>query len=683
MRRLWLGLACPSTLVLGLAVLPFEAGAAEWFFGEDGFSEGSQPRVTMDGAGETVVVYQASEGFGSAIRASLRPPGGDFSRVAVSGEGHSVEAPDVAIDPAGDVVVVWQEGEGPGDARIYESFRPSGGSFGVPVPISAVGATAPAVAMDGRGDVTVVWLLNDKTNEIVQAATAPRDGSFSAPVALSGDGGDASSVEVAMDAANDVVASWTRTVSGVTQFEDALARAGGGFPAPDGQGDGSVIGESESGSIKAPVEPPVQHVVLNGLGEALAVWRTSGGEVRVARLGAGSSSFGAPVTLGNSTARPSLAMNEEGEAVIGWPVAVGMDVATAPVGGSFGTPENVISVDGGTPEEAELTIAPGGTVALVWLMAKEGSGDEWNEVAEEATVRPPGGVFEPLWHQYSYAEKLTVAANSLELASDADGDVFGIWQEGTDLADRVESMLYDGGPVLGQVAVPATGLTGQPLSFSTTTPVSVWAPLESITWDFGDGASASGVSTTHTYTHPGVYHLTLTATSTQGGRPARQENVGTAVTRTITITSPPGQPSVSLPVVTNVHESHRVWRESRRLARLSRSARRLPVGTTFSFSLNEPASVAFKFTEPAHGRKIGKACIAQTKTNEHKHRCTRTVTVGTLTFSARAGTNKMRFEGLISKHKKLKPGSYTLLVTATASGKRSATRMLRFTIAIG
>ena len=54
---------------------------------------------------------------------------------------------------------------------------------------------------------------------------------------------------------------------------------------------------------------------------------------------------------------------------------------------------------------------------------------------------------------------------------------------------------------------------------------------------------------------------------------------------------------------------------------------------------------------------------------------------GTLTFSAHTGTNKVRFEGVVSRHKKLRLGSYTLLVTATASGKHSTTRTLHFTIA--
>jgi hypothetical protein len=61
----------------------------------------------------------------------------------------------------------------------------------------------------------------------------------------------------------------------------------------------------------------------------------------------------------------------------------------------------------------------------------------------------------------------------------------------------------------------------------------------------------------------------------------------------------------------------------------------------------------------------------------------RTVVAGTLTFSAHVGTNKVRFEGRISKHKKLKPGSYTLLVTATASREHSTPRTLHFTIAKG
>jgi hypothetical protein len=148
------------------------------------------------------------------------------------------------------------------------------------------------------------------------------------------------------------------------------------------------------------------------------------------------------------------------------------------------------------------------------------------------------------------------------------------------------------------------------------------------------------------------------------------------VTASIAVGAAPVAPSIS-----SLSQTAKRWREGNALAHISASKKkRLPLGTTFSFALNVAARVTFQFTQPASGRKVGKKCVAQTKKNKNKRRCTRTVIAGTLTFSAHAGTNKVRFQGLISKHKRLRPGSYTLLVTAAASGKRSATRTLHFTI---
>ena len=177
----------------------------------------------------------------------------------------------------------------------------------------------------------------------------------------------------------------------------------------------------------------------------------------------------------------------------------------------------------------------------------------------------------------------------------------------------------------------------------------------------------------------GAHTFTVNATDSDG--------VGASQSVGYTVVAPPPTPVVTpvAPTLSGLSESAKTWREGNLLARLSASASRRkkkpPVGTRFSFTLNVPASVTFTFTEPAGGRKVGKKCVAQTKKNRHKRRCTRTVIAGALTFSAHAGTNKVRFQGLISRHRKLKPGSYTLLATATASGKHSTTRTLHFTIA--
>jgi len=139
------------------------------------------------------------------------------------------------------------------------------------------------------------------------------------------------------------------------------------------------------------------------------------------------------------------------------------------------------------------------------------------------------------------------------------------------------------------------------------------------------------------------------------------------------------------PVVSGLTQSATTWREGNALASISsagESRRKPPVGTTFSFTLNVAASVTFQFTHSVGGRRVGGKCVAQTKRNKGKHRCLRTVIADTLAFAAHAGRNNVRFDGRVSSHKRLAPGSYKLLVQAVAAGKASATAALRFTIAV-
>ncbi len=210
-------------------------------------------------------------------------------------------------------------------------------------------------------------------------------------------------------------------------------------------------------------------------------------------------------------------------------------------------------------------------------------------------------------------------------------------------------------------------------------------------WNFGDGTALEngGPKPQHTYASPGAYTATVTV-SDQDGCSSRLIFTGqtaycngsTAAQATRTVTVPP--PSPPAPSVSNLSETARTWREDNKLAQISaRKKRKPPVGTAFSFTLNEPAGVTFTFTELTSGRKIGKRCVAQTKKNKMKHHCTHTSDAGELAFSAHAGSNRVRFGGRISKHMKLKPGSYTLLVGATASGMHSTPRTLHFRIAKG
>jgi flagellar hook assembly protein FlgD len=143
--------------------------------------------------------------------------------------------------------------------------------------------------------------------------------------------------------------------------------------------------------------------------------------------------------------------------------------------------------------------------------------------------------------------------------------------------------------------------------------------------------------------YSGPDNFTFDATSGHG--------TGAPATATITVSS---AAKIKPPILSHVGQSHRRWRRGSALPHIASA--RPPVGTTFRFTVNESIKMRFAFTQRRHG-----------------HRVTR----GTLRFSVGAGTHEVRFKGRLSKHKKLKPGRYTLIISATnAVGQRATARLV-------
>jgi hypothetical protein len=96
-------------------------------------------------------------------------------------------------------------------------------------------------------------------------------------------------------------------------------------------------------------------------------------------------------------------------------------------------------------------------------------------------------------------------------------------------------------------------------------------------------------------------------------------------------------------------------------------------GATLRYTLNTAATVRFIVHQrlPGHEQGHGKTarCVAPTNRNRRAHRCTRTETLrGSFTHTGTSGANRLRFSGRLNGHK-LKPGTYTLVATPTASGR--------------
>jgi DNA-binding beta-propeller fold protein YncE len=272
----------------------------------------------------------------------------------------------------------------------------------------------------------------------------------------------------------------------------------------------------------------------------------------------------------------------------------------------------------------------------------------------------------------------------------------------------------DQAPTASFTDIPATA--GSATTFDAS--ASAASPGHSVVsydWNFGDGSSerTTSSSTSHVYATANTYAVTLTVTDSAGcstepiftgqttscnGSSSAQSTAKVVVPSVnlnlrVSLGNPKllqfklfGRGSISpTPVkltLSDLRESATRWREGTALARISSSRKPPPIGTRFSFDLSQYASLAFTFSRSLPGRRVGKHCVAPSRRNARAHRCLRSVLAGTLKLAAGAGLDTVRFYGLLSKHKRLSPGNYTLVLSATsASGVHATTTALHFTIA--
>ena len=120
--------------------------------------------------------------------------------------------------------------------------------------------------------------------------------------------------------------------------------------------------------------------------------------------------------------------------------------------------------------------------------------------------------------------------------------------------------------------------------------------------------------------------------------------------------------------------------------RASASDSKAKRGTTFSYTLSEPAKVAITIERKARGRKInrdgGSRCV-RPRRGKAKPRCVRWIRVGTLSARKQAGRQATPFSGRI-RGRALKPGRYRGRIVATdAAGQTSSPRQAGFRVVSG
>jgi hypothetical protein len=429
----------------------------------------TKPVAAMTPAGTAVVAWWhfANPPGVSVLEIETRAPGGSFSApIEVTALPKSVIPQDLelAVNASGDLALAWtsrdpESAVDPSAAFVEASVRPAGGAFSEPAVVSpqavAAGerATLAGVAIDAAGEAIVAWDHEAAEHEIVEAASRPPGGSFSAgqevnpPLAA---GEDAVSPDLAVDAAGDLTVVWVLATAS-TDVVEASDLSGGLFSAP--------VALSEAGEKSF-----LPEIATSPGGVTTVIWQRA----------------------------------EESNGVIQGRTRSGP-------GAGFSPPEDVSTAGAGAVFGPRLAINESGEAIVAW------SGSGGLEEVVRASIRKPGGGFGPATEISASGPGAMLPAAALDSA----GDATVLWPRSNGANNIIQFAGYDAFvPQLRDLSIPATGTVGVPVGFSVS-PFDVWSP-RAAGFSFGDGAVATGNAVSHSYAKPGAYQVEVTVTDAVG-----------------------------------------------------------------------------------------------------------------------------------------------------------------------
>ncbi len=468
------------------------------------------PEIAVNAGGDAVAIWPRNTGSETVVEVIERSAGVELSGPEVISDPGEEELSSVHIglDDAGNAVAVW---------RAYDfayvirtAARPAGGEWSAPEDLFAGGGQSPQLAMNGAGDAVVVWILSVAGGDVVaQAAERPAGGDWLAPDDLSVTGEDAGSPSIAIDAAGTATAVWQLSDPGENEIRAAVRTASDNWSAPQPL---SNPGEN--------AQPP--RLAINEAGDAVAAWTVGSNALQAVTRPAGGG-WSEPKEISATGGEPALAVDSSGNSFALWPTGPPnervLQVAMRPPGGDWSAPDD-LSDEATTFQSYDLDANAAAGVVATWTRSPNAMSHE-----VQAAVRPPDGA------SWSAPEEISTPGENSglpQLGFDAEGNAIAIWgREAASDEYFLRGSGYDfSGPRLDDLRIPATGIAGQPVSFSVS-PFDVF-PLGITSWSFGDGGQASGDAVSHTYAAPGKYPVTVSAVDGSGNASTRAATISIA-----------------------------------------------------------------------------------------------------------------------------------------------------------
>jgi len=419
-------LTVAGLLAAGLFASP--AGAAPGWSRPTIVSEGLNlgeevPTLALDSAGNATTVWQEYRGGKLVWESAVQRAGGPWSTPSRLSDGlKDAYELQIAVDPLGNETVVWVRRVGRSWV-VQGASRPVGGTWSAPVALSASGAGSPLVVAGPEGTVTAAWLLEreEGRRSVVQSATRPVGGNWSAPVSLSPPKKAARSPQIVLDPQGGATAVWEDEYSGAVE---STTRSSAGFWSPP-------VSLTAAG-----VRANWPQVAVDPQGNATAIWagRTSAGRraqihrIQTATRPAGGN-WSAPVDVSVAGRRfvqdPQIAVSPQGETTAIWQRSDGDNLvvqgASRPLGGVWSRPADITTGEGRGGQHQRLVVDSWGNATAIWEgFDTRRSGPEF---ALEGAKHRPGGA----WSRPVNISGWRSGVGEPQLAVDQQGRSTAIW----------------------------------------------------------------------------------------------------------------------------------------------------------------------------------------------------------------------------------------------------------------
>ncbi len=349
-----------------------------------------RPRIAVDARGEAVAVWRRFDDKHSFIQAASRPPGGTWSApttISASRRESDVAEPQLAISASGEAVAVWglnveREHQYPGRV-IQAASRPPGGTWSAPTTLSAKRSFAnePQIAIDDGGEAVAVW----ERYPFIEGASRPPGGAWSAPSKVSKKGRSGGFPDLAINGAGEAVAVWDSydSTGNAPIIQSASRSPGGNWTA-----------RANLSAVRQ--EAAFPQVAIDATGAAVVVWeskftviqsvsRPPGGRwsavQNLSRVPRRPTALSAPFA-----GDPQIAVNAAGEAVAVWDRDAVIQSASRSPGGTWSKPTN-ISAKSAIGFEPQVAVDASGGAVVVWIWRLG------NDFIVQGSSRPLGGAW--------------------------------------------------------------------------------------------------------------------------------------------------------------------------------------------------------------------------------------------------------------------------------------------------